>query len=131
MDKTKHIKNNGKWAKCQRNNYQVKTVGDLKQLALQPTPSDHQENQQCICVVCENMKANNCDHSAKCRADDRHTLSALLPKWNLSTPRNNDILSELNPTSSPPTADRENQEIEYSAYFNPNINLTSEPLNEI
>ena len=81
QDQEKHPQNNGKWAKCQRNNHEILTVHELDTYVNETQDLRHFPRSNCSCLPCKAAQNKGCEHPIKCRKAAQKLLDALHPKW--------------------------------------------------
>ncbi|KAF5378486.1 hypothetical protein D9615_007135 [Tricholomella constricta] len=82
-DKT--LTNNDEWARCQRNNHHITTVGEMETYVDErPAPGErvHKERINCACTCCRKSRLTGCTNPDKCKKAGRKSLNALSNKWN-------------------------------------------------
>ncbi|KAF5382437.1 hypothetical protein D9615_002719 [Tricholomella constricta] len=82
-DKT--LTNNDEWARCQRSNHHITTVGEMEAYVDEhPAPGErvHKERINCACACCRKSRLNGCLNPDKCKKAGRKSLNTLSNKWN-------------------------------------------------
>ncbi|PPQ86386.1 hypothetical protein CVT26_004754, partial [Gymnopilus dilepis] len=92
LDVEKRPQNNSKWAKCQRNNHNIYTVGDMTAYVTTALPHRHNGRRNCACYPCKAARELKCEHPHKCREAARAFLDAIHRKWD---PRSDDQASTM------------------------------------
>ncbi|KAF5378615.1 hypothetical protein D9615_007186 [Tricholomella constricta] len=82
---------NNLWAKCQRDNHKLSTVGDMADYAsgpecqtqarTTPDPDPNPQAQECQCRVCSHHRAINCTDPQACRRSAKKLLLSLRKTW--------------------------------------------------
>ncbi|PPQ81141.1 hypothetical protein CVT26_011105, partial [Gymnopilus dilepis] len=85
LDETKSPKNNSPWARCQRQNHLIMTVGEMVDYATVALPRRHNYRRNCACQPCKSARSQGCIHPHKCRTAALELLNCLHRKWD---PRN-------------------------------------------
>ena len=80
VEKGKGFTNNNKWAKCQRENHKINTVGQMRDF-INKEEQGHSGRSNCACRACKDSRHDGCKHPKKCRAAARKLLEALPQLW--------------------------------------------------
>src|ERR1700722_1930418 len=73
---------NSKEAKCLRDNHKLKTVGNVRKLAMKRALL-HRPKRSCKCLRCRELRRiAGCNNPHKCHKMAQTILNTLLPKWN-------------------------------------------------
>ncbi|KIM39173.1 hypothetical protein M413DRAFT_12449 [Hebeloma cylindrosporum] len=93
QDESKHLQNNGKWAKCQRINHEIQTVGEMYTYVNETHGLRHFPRSNCACQPCRRARNKGCENPTKCRKAAQGLLGTLHLKWKLTELGDTDTLS--------------------------------------
>jgi hypothetical protein len=123
QDIERNPQNNGRWAKCQRSNHKIKTVGEIYTYINETNGLCHFPRSNCACIPCRNARDKGCENPTKCRKAAQKLLDTLHPKWRPTDSEEADGTQNLN--------EQEKQQNEIARetggplFFNPDV--TSQP----
>jgi hypothetical protein len=81
QDQEKHPQNNGRWAKCQRDNHSFLTVKEMNTYVNETQGFRHSARVNCSCPPCRAARNKGCENPIKCRKAAQKLLDTLHPKW--------------------------------------------------
>ncbi|KAJ6448859.1 hypothetical protein C8R47DRAFT_1265647 [Mycena vitilis] len=85
-DPAKTQLNNTPACKCLRENHNVQTAGEGKELAIRFQREDHKPAATCKCILCNELRrTEGCNNPHSCARTVESRLGQLLPKWNPQT----------------------------------------------
>ncbi|KAF5381553.1 hypothetical protein D9615_005523 [Tricholomella constricta] len=124
----KTLINNDDWARCQRHNHKITTVGEmLTYINKRPTPGErtHKERVNCACKCCQRSRRLGCQNPDKCRKVGKKSLNALSDKWH---PKSN-LELQVAPNDELPEIGQRGEDTDSPITFNQNYitqdNLTN------
>ncbi|KAF5376901.1 hypothetical protein D9615_007206 [Tricholomella constricta] len=112
--------NNDEWARCQRQNHKITTVGQMSLYVNEsPAPGErvHKERINCICVCCRRARALGCINPDKCKKSGRKCLSALSAKWNPRIDHNLQAVPREEPDDRGPENENSNDPIVFKQNY--------------
>ena len=128
QDEGKYPQNNGRWAKCQRSNHKIQTVGEIYTYINETNGLRHFPRSNCACVPCKNARNKGCKNPTICRKAAQKLLDTLHPKWRLTDSE------EADGTQSLSEQEKQQNEIARETggplFFNPDVTSLPTPTGE-
>ena len=128
QDERKYPQNNGKWAKCQKSNHKIQTVGEIYPYINETNRLHHFPRLNCTCVPCRNAQNKGCGNPTICQKAAQKLLNTIHPKWRLTNSKEADSTQSLNEQKK--QQNETAQEMGGPLFFNPDVTSLPTPTGE-